>query len=324
MTPPKCIKPGQVGLVTVGCIGRLYRLVPTRKTVKLTWKCLAAAAQRFSGKIRLHGFKFMSNHLHILLTDSGRVLPDFMRWFDSLLARSLNASRGLSGKNFEGYELQVIEADDAKRILEAAVYILLNPCAAHLVTRSRHWEGVSSVHMRFGESRTFAKPALGLWAGKLRHLRGRKSARSGRDKYARSVVPETSTLTLHRLPGFDHLSTDELDALLMAELDKGERMLIAMRRHHGIRVVGWRKVVAEHHNTVAATLRELFDRNPTFAASTDERRERLARQQREFRRAYYSALRRYRAGDHSVEFPYGTWKMVRIYNASMAAPPIPS
>lgn len=104
--------------------------------------------------------------------------------------RSLNALRTDSGKNFEGYSFQVMDPDDADRILRAAVYILCNPCKAHLVSRCEHWKGVWSCGRKFGATKTATTPALGLWTGKLAHLRNDKSARSGRARYARTKIPE--------------------------------------------------------------------------------------------------------------------------------------
>lgn len=39
-----------------------------------------------------------------------------------------------------------------ERLLEHCVYTLANPCRAHLVVRSRHWEGVSSLKLATHES----------------------------------------------------------------------------------------------------------------------------------------------------------------------------
>ena len=321
VTPPKPIVPGKVCLVTAGCVSRQFRLAPNRKTLKILWKCFAAACDKFAGRIEMHAFQMMSNHYHLLLTDVKGVLPEFMEWLDSLIARSLNALRGVSGKNFEGYSFQVIDPDDTDRILRAAVYILCNPCKAHLVSRCKHWKGVSSYGMKFGASKTVKTPALGMWTGKVAHLRSDKSARSGRAKYARTKIPEESTIVLHRPPGFDHLTDAQLDKMLKNALTVEEEELIAIRKRKTIEVTGWDEVTCQHWAQMPGSSRELFDRNPDVAASTEERRERLEREVREFRAAYYAALRRFKAGEHDVEFPYGTWLLVQRYGRRCAPPP---
>lgn len=115
---------------------------------------------------------------------------------------------------------------------------------------------------------------------------------------------------LHRLPGFAQLSDAQLDEKLADEVAEKKSRLIAFLKQEDIRVTGWRKVTREHYARTPSSPDELFDRGPTFAASTQERRDRLERELDEFRAAYYAALRRYRDGEDNVEFPYGTWLLV--------------
>ena len=42
-------------------------------------------------------YAIMSNHYHLLGTDIGQCLPDFVRDLNSLLSRQLNAMRGIKG-----------------------------------------------------------------------------------------------------------------------------------------------------------------------------------------------------------------------------------
>lgn len=322
VTPPVCFLPGQLRSVCAAAVGRLFRFVPNRKVRQITAYCLRVAAAEFEGRIRLHEFIFMSNHIHLLLTDVTGCLPDFMCLLNSLLSRNLNSVRGTGGKNFEGYTSVVIDTDDTQRALQAAVYVLANPCADHLVARARHWKGTSSLGLRYGEPSTAKKPALGLWAGKLTHLQGRKSARSGRAYYgARSKYPDEASLTLHPLPGFERMAPDRARQLVHDRLDARELELIQERRRKGTRVVGFDKVERAHFNTMPGKGRELFDRNPTFAASTPERRDAAAKRERAFRDAYYDARDRFNAGERDVVFPAGTWLMVQRHNVRCHPPP---
>lgn len=295
----------------------MFRFVPKRRVRNMLNYCLRVTAAAFEGKIELHEFMFMSNHLHLLLTDVGGVLPRFMRSLDSLISRNLNPIRGLTGKNFEGYSSQVIDPDDHDRLVQAAVYVLCNPCQAHLVSRSRHWKGTSSLRLRYGEPSVVKQPADGMYASKLAHLRGGKSTRSGRASYAgRSKAPAEAGLILHRLPGFGRreLSDDKVRSLVLARLDAEERRLIAQRRSTGSSVLGWRHVEAAHFNQLPSKSRELFDRSPTYAASTPERRERAQHRRESFLRHYYEALDSFIAGVRDAVFPHGTWLMVQRYN----------
>jgi hypothetical protein len=322
VSQPICYLPGQLRSVCAGAIGQLFRFVPRREVRRITDYCLRVLADTFKGKIRLHEFLFMSNHIHMLLTDVAGCLPDFMRELDSLIARNLNAIRGTTGKNFEGFHSHVIDLDDPQCALEAAVYILANPCKADCVTRSRHWKGTSSVRLRYGEPSSVSKPKLGLWADKLAHLRGRKSARSGRAHYGgRSKSPPTASLTLHPLPGFERMPPAKARQLVLEKLDARERELIVERRRAGVRVVGFEKVERAHYNTMPRRGRVLFDRVPTFAASTPQRREAAAERQRVFRADYHEARDRFIAGERDVVFPAGTWLLVQRYKVRCHPPP---
>ncbi|MBL4686884.1 MAG: hypothetical protein JKY37_19975 [Nannocystaceae bacterium] len=123
----------------------------------------------------------MSNHVHLVLTDIKGCLPDFMRDLDSLLSRALNSKRGITGKNFEGYQAQGVQ--DPERLIEHAVYTLDNACKANLVSRSKHWRGVSSRNLKYGNTVRIARPKMSLWAEKQIHLGRGKSRRSGRASY---------------------------------------------------------------------------------------------------------------------------------------------
>lgn len=302
----------------------MHRFVPKRRVVHMLNYCLHLTAMKFEGKIQLHEFLFMSNHAHLLLTDVAGVLPDFMQQLDSIISRNLNAMRGITGTNFEGYTAQIIERDDHERQLRAAVYILNNPCAANLVSRSRHWRSTSSLALRYGKESVVKRPNDGLYRGTLAHLSGRKSKRSGRAAYARSKAPRAARLTLHRLPGFHRtqLHDREMRTVVLERLAAAESELIVERRGRGTCVLGWRRVVATGFNAMPRSARELFDIQPTVAASTPRFRRRAEQRIRDFRIAYYAARTSFLEGVRDVVFPHGTWLVVRRYKLRcQTAPP---
>ncbi len=326
VTPARFVLPGSVALVTAQSVCRLFRFVPNRRVVQMIDFCLRGVATDFEGEIKLHEFLFMSNHFHLLLTDVAGVLPAFMGKLNSLISSNLNAMRGTTGRNFEGYSVQLLDPDDLERQVEAAVYTLNNAASAHLVTRCKHWKATSSFGLEYGEASFSAKPAFGIWASKLDHLSRRESRRSGRAAYGgRSKYPSRASLTLHPLPGqpLNEGDVDEQRTLrqrVKDTLERAEDDLIELRRAEGIRVVGWRKVQSAHFNTMPAQGRELFGTNPTFACSTEERREAARVRMEAFYAAYQDALKKFNAGQRNVEFPRGTWLMVQRHNVRLAPP----
>lgn len=320
VTRSRMILPGSVCFVTSETVGRLFRLVPNRRTVAILDFCLRAAARDFEGKIRLHEFFFMSNHVHLLLTDVAGVLPKFMALLDSLISRNLNQSRGITGRNFEGYSCQVIDQDDLERQVEAAVYTLNNAAASHLVTRSRQWKSATSLRLKYGVPSSRPKPAVGIWSSKLRHLRSGGSRRSGRAHYAgRSKYRDRESLTLHPLPGFEG-DPSALRRRILTDLRRAEDALIQLRHRENIGVLGFQKAKSEHFNAMPSSGRVLFDRNPRYAASTPERRAALRKRFERFDLEYGEARDRFKAGERDVKFPTGTWMMVQRLNVQVAAP----
>lgn len=315
VTPPVRVAPGSICLVTAQAVCRMHRFAPKRRVVRMLDYCIHLAAMKFEKQIQLHEFLFMSNHVHLLLTDVAGVLPTFMQLLDSIISRNLNAIRGITGKNFEGYTAQIIEPDDHERQLRAAVYILNNPCAANLVSRCRHWRSTSSLALRYGDESVVKRPNDGIYQGTLAHLRGRKSKRSGRAVYARSKAPRVARLTLHPLPcpSQTQLPDRKTRARVLERLAAAEDELIVKRRRRGLRVLGWRDVVATGFNAMPRSSRELFDIQPTVAASTPEFRQRAEHRIRYFREAYYAARAKFLEGVRDVVFPYGTWLVVQRY-----------
>jgi REP element-mobilizing transposase RayT len=310
--------------VTVRAVNRSFRFVPKRQVRKAIDYALAVVLERYrtAGKLSLHEFEFMSNHYHLLGTDKVGCLSDFIRDLNSLLARELNAIRGIKGTNVEkGFNL--VRIVGAERIVEHAVYTLANPVRAFLVAKARHWKGTSSVRMEYGEPVIVKKPPLGLWAGKLAHARRAASQRSKRAGYAgRSKLPGTAQLVIDRPPIMMHLGDAELRAEIRERLARREQQIAAEREKRGIRVLGWSKVVARHYLALPGKTEELFTRTPNFSASSSWERVALAVLQRKFRELYAIARDLFVAGQRDAPFPEGTWLMRRRFNVRCV--PIPA
>ena len=89
MAQPRRILPGRTYLVTRRCIDRRYLLKPSPIVDQILLYALAVAAALYG--IDVHGFVFLSNHHHLVLTDRLGLLPRFTHWFHSIVARFLNA-----------------------------------------------------------------------------------------------------------------------------------------------------------------------------------------------------------------------------------------
>ena len=332
VTPPRCILPGQTLFVTCRAVSRQFRLLPTSEVRKLVLYALAVylGDDRYAGRILLHEFCFLSNHYHLLLTDLGGVLPDFMRDVNSLISRSLNAHRGTTGTNFEkGYNAVLVT--DPERALEHAVYTLANPCAANLVVRARQWGGATSVELAYGEPLLVERPAMGIWKYKgddapprpKRRRRAPMDSTRAAHQTGRSTLPEHVELVLTRPNVRTDLSDTELRAHVLRRLHQRELDLKYDRRRRGHGVLGMKGVLRQKWHESPASREDLFGSEPVASGRSKWALAEAKQRRQEFLAAYAQALAAYRAGDHDVEFPPGTWLMVRRYRAKCAPPPAP-
>jgi putative transposase len=322
VTPPRCIQKGQLCFVTVQAVNRSFRFVPTRKTCALIWYCYAVALQNFGSRIAMHDFLVMSNHYHLVLSDLGGCLPDFIAELNSVMSRTLNAMRGISGANIEeGYCLVAVEGDE--KLIEHCVYTLANPCASDLVARSRQWKGVSSLGLEYGETVQVPRPELGLWAGKQQHVTKSNAKRSKRAARAsRSKLPKVAEFQLVRPPVMLELSDAQLRAFIREKLDERELDLMRTRKRKGIGVLGWNRVVEQHFLAIPSRSREMFGTVPSFSASSTWKRVEAAQRRKSFIDAYRAALETFIGGARDVLFPAGTWLMRRRYGCQCCPSPV--
>jgi putative transposase len=304
-TPPRLITPNTVCFVTCQCVGRSFRLLPRRKVVQTVRYALAVVLGKYD--IVLHEFEFMSNHYHLVLTDREGRLPDFIRDFNSLVSRSLNAIRGGRGTNFEdGYNI-VVPQDDEK-LLEHAVYTLANPCSAHLVSRARHWEGVSSLKMKYGVPVSVDRPSFGLWTPPALN-RTRDGTRAAHTKPSR--LPETANLQIDALPVEGFGSPQALRRHILDRLDTRELELIRERKNSGQRVMGMRDVLKQRWQDAPHNQQRMFGTRPTVSGSSKWARMEALDRRKGFEAEYRECFEAHRAGDRDVVWPHGTWLMVQ-------------
>lgn len=320
MTQPRYIVGGRVCFITARAVRRMFLFRPDREFVRVFEYLLAVAANSFG--IRVHEVLCMSNHFHMLLTDVHGRLPEFMHFFDSLLARSVNSLRGTNGRVFEQEYGLVVETDD-DGLIAHAVYTLANPCADHLVKRSRHWPGFSTLRMEYGQTVKIERPKVGLWKEELGERTRRQPRARGRDvqRGKPSRLPEVVEFTLERPPVRLELSDAELRTEIRVQLDLREMELIERRRREGRAVLGRKEVLAQRWDGFPRAEEELFVARPRVAGRL---RSRIAALQaiRGFLDAYQRAREQFLGGNHEVAWPYGTWAMrVRFGLPCETAPP---
>ena len=154
------------------------------------------------------------------------------------------------------------------------------------------------MNMRYGQTVTFARPKVGMWAQtrSSKVVEGKRTSR-GRLKYrGRSKAPESASLTLVRPDIERHLSADGLRDQILAKAEAQAEQLQRKRKAAGKTVVGWRNVVAASYRDRAVSRRAYFQTRPRVAATDDAKRDALLAEIENFEVAYRAALEAFKDG----------------------------
>lgn len=298
MSKARPIYPGAVLFCTRRTHKRQLLLRPSEEINQAILYIVAVLTRRHG--VLLHALCAMSNHKHDVSTDPfGRVV-ELERDCHALIARVVNAMHG----DFESLwsrqpacRVDCLKPDD---VIDKIAYTMANPVEAFLVAHGKSWPGVRLAWpMR---PRTIVRPAF------------------FRTEELGGEWPEEALLELHRPPGFDHLSDDELAALIRDRIEARERAARGAARSAGKRFLGRRAVLAQSRRSYPASREAHFTLRPAVACRSKWTRIARLQEDKAWVERYDDALARHRAGEPDVVFPYGTWKL-RVYYAFPCGPP---
>jgi REP element-mobilizing transposase RayT len=294
MTLPRRVLPNTTYLITRRCVGRRFLLRPDSALNALFKYYLALGAERYG--IEMHSVCVMSNHYHVILTDVRGVLPDFMCWLNSQLAKRVKSLRRWDEVLWEpNVHFSSVALEGSAEVLDKTAYAILNPVSAGLVRRPEDWPGLTSTleTLRSGEVRV-TRPSGTLTDGYPAELQ------------LKFTPPPCFGEAASYLDALERLVESRLNALHSEWAREGRRAL-------------GRKAVLQTPTTARSRgPKARFGCSPTFSALTRGTWHRAVRRLREFRAAYRRAYEAWRSGEPGIEFPAGTWWVVRCANASVA------
>jgi putative transposase len=294
MTAPRQVLPGTTYLVTRRCSQRQLLLRPSQVTNQTVGYLLALAANRF--QVEVHAYCVMSNHLHLVVSDPEARLPAFTQFFDSLVARSMNAWLARWENFWAPTSYSAVALHGPADVVDKSAYVLANPVAAGLVRRGRSWPGLWSAPERLG----------------VGHLEFQRPSRFFRASGA-SSLPERACLALVVPPGFD--SPAQFRRALEDALAAREAAAAADLASQGRGFLGVPGILAQrpfdrpHHREPRRGL------NPRLACRDKWRRIQALSQLMQFLSDYRSAFRSWRSGSTRVLFPPGTYLMRVLHRA---------
>jgi putative transposase len=297
MSHPRIIVPGATYLITRRCTERMFLLGAHADSRALFTYCIDEAAERWGVLVR--AVVVMSNHVHLVATDVRGNLPRFCHHLFGQVAKAINAATGHVESVFTpAARPNLLQLMTREAMVQEIAYLLANPAKAGLVERAAEWPGLITA-------------AADLVGGQ----RYTGSAKGNPYLAARRVKVRSMQIT--PIPGVGDVAAFAAD--VGAEQLRLEKQARTERRKIGWLVKGAAAVRAEKWFRKPRTGVKLFGVNPTVATARREARIAALGAVKAFRRQYEKALRQFCLGKRRVEFPHGTWKMLHVFRARVAA-----
>ena len=286
---------GRTLVVARRCSEQRYFLIPRPWVNRVLRYLLAHYANKHG--IELHGFAFMGNHFHLVLTDTRGSLPLFMGEFDSMVSRVMNHELGRRGSFWEAGSYSALPLKTQEDVLQQLSYLAANPVAARQVKRPERWRGLLSLPAEVGTSRAYGPPACGLFG-------------CGHEG---SALPESATLTLTVPPFFDSARPARFRARFARVLDA----VCAEILSEGGRFAGRDAVLRLDPFSApkSAEAGPSFGLIPALANASAEDRAELKIWREEVRAAFYD----WQDGKDPL-FPQGAYLMPTKYKARVVPP----
>lgn len=275
------VHPGRIYLLTRRCSERRFFLRPSPELNKIFEYVLARAASMT--RVKVHGWVVISNHLHLVVTDTYGERPRFMGLLNAELGKAASTLIGRWGGFWEpGRSYSAVELLDRNAVVEKLAYTLANPVLSRLVRSARRWPGATSVHLRFGDVVVARRPTDGY--------------------YANSCQPASYVLRLEAPAGMDPL---ECHMLVRSRIRALEREAQEEVRVRGGKFLGEKRVLRQNPYDSPSSWEKRRGRNPTFASKDKWARIEAAQRNRGWLAGYTSALGAWRDGVRASCFRRG-------------------
>lgn len=272
---------------------RTFRLRPHPLTNQIALYCLVWAATKCG--VLVHAAIVMSNHVHLVVTDSRGCLPNFLREFHRSMAKALNASQGQWENLWSAEQTSAVLLPTLDDVVGKVGYAVANPVTAALVEQPDQWPGIV------------------LWApGTI--VAHRPSVYFDPE----GASPESVELRLGPPPGADQDDWVNRCRAAIAETVARAHEEIAKK---GMEFLGAAAVIKKSFLERAKSDEVKRGINPVLAAHDIFVRKAYKTLLRQFRKAYAAALTAWRDGDRLAAFPFGTWWMSVHHRATVLPAP---
>ena len=290
MSLPRQILKGTSYLLTRRTARRQFFLKPSPRVNQIFLYCLAYATMRTG--MWIHGFCVMSNHHHVVLTDPEGRLPEFTALLHRLVACCLKCVLNIEENVWSNEQASHVALQGDEDVLDKYLYTLCNSVKALLVTTSSDWPGLCS-------------SPIDILRGEIEVERP--------DVFfgERSRMPKKIKLKLVRPLIYQEQTDEELVKMMEQGLEEREIEIRAEAKRQKKSFMGVRRVLNQNPLDRPSSPRTKGEINPQIAAKNKWRRIEALRRLQSWHRAYREAWKEWKAGKRDVEFPPGTYALVR-------------
>lgn len=283
---------------------RKFRLAPSREVNEAIGYFVAVLSERYG--VKLTALDFLSNHYHDVNVDENANLPAYHRDLHHFLTKQLNAMFDDCGPMWDSEQTNHVKPVTADDTLGRIAYTMANPVHHALVKFAKNWPGLRMCWPC--RPRTFKRPKGFL-------------DEDARRPDGSLVWPEKATLTMHRPKGFDHLSDNELAIVIKDAIHAAEEKARAEVIASDGTFVGRRNIRRMSRHASPTTEATRSDITPRFACRDEALLREAVEKERAFLEEHADSMTAWRAGDRSVVFPVGTYKMRVVHNVRVASGP---
>jgi putative transposase len=285
---PRPVIPGRTYMFTRRCSERRFFLRPDARVTNAFWYCLGWAADKHG--MVLHAAVAMSNHVHVVATDPRGVYPDFLRDFNGLLARVVNAARGRWEHFWDSNQASAVLLEDEAAQLDKVVYTLMNPVG--LVDKAADWPGATALHAVLSGKTVVAKRPEDFF----------------RAKEDGGGMPATVQLSFLPPPALQNLRPEGYRSQVKDLVDGLEAKAAVARRVACTSVLGRRGILAQRWSDKPSDAEPRRQLSPTVGCRDKWLRVERLQLNKLFQEIYRAARHAFRAGLEAI-FPCGTWLM---------------
>ncbi|MBT6180231.1 MAG: hypothetical protein HOI23_23520 [Deltaproteobacteria bacterium] len=233
ITHARYLQPGMVYHIISKTLRGQFLLAPKKGVSSLCGGVVAMARQNWP-EVKLYGFAFMSNHIHLMVSGYGHDVSGFVGFIKREISRRLGQRYKLPGTFWhQRFVATALPTEESQ--VKCLKYILSQGVKEDLVERPEHWPGLHCArHMMTGaQIKAEWLDATSYHRAKTIQSRLARKRRLNKSDYIQQL-----DLAVDALPCWEHLSVDIRRAntcALVSEIVATEK---ARRKREGKTVVG--------------------------------------------------------------------------------------